>query len=223
MRKPNPQCDGMWKCGAFGRWLGHERRGTWMGLMHLKKETTERPILHSTSENTVGRGTYEWGSSLSLDNNLTSTLFFNVPASRTLRNEFLISISFPVFHMTCPFSQGHGLPWWLRQYSICLQWGRPGFNPWVGKIPWRRKWHPAPVLLPGKSHGQKILVGYGPWGRKESDSAAWLHFLSAKTVCLICFFWQCSLLVVSWLAILVIWFQFKCYLLREAFPDHTVS
>ena len=115
------------------------------------------------------------------------------------------------------------LPWWLRQYSICLQWGRPGFNPWVGKIPWRRKWHPTPVLLPGKSHGQKILVGYGPWGRKESDSAAWLHFLSAKTVCLICFFWQCSLLVVSWLAILVIWFQFKCYLLREAFPDHTVS
>ena len=32
------------------------------------------------------------------------------------------------------------LPWWLRRLSICLQCGRPGFNPWVGKIPWRRKW-----------------------------------------------------------------------------------
>ena len=38
-------------------------------------------------------------------------------------------------------------------YSICLQCGRPGFNPWVGKIHWRRKWQPTPVLLPGKSHG----------------------------------------------------------------------
>ena len=53
--------------------------------------------------------------------------------------------------------------------SICLQCGRPRFNPWVGKIPWRRKWQPTPVLLPGESHGWKSLVGYNPWGRKESD------------------------------------------------------
>ena len=46
----------------------------------------------------------------------------------------------------------------------------PGFNPWVGKISWRRKWQPTPVFLPGKSHGQKSLVGYSPWGRKESDT-----------------------------------------------------
>ena len=44
-----------------------------------------------------------------------------------------------------------------------------GFNPWVGKIPWRRKWQPTPVFLPGKSHGQRSLVGYHPWGHKESD------------------------------------------------------
>ena len=37
---------------------------------------------------------------------------------------------------------------------------RPGFNPWVGKIPWRRQWQPTPVLLPGKSHGRKSLIGY---------------------------------------------------------------
>ena len=37
-----------------------------------------------------------------------------------------------------------------------------GFNPWVRKIPWRRKWQPTPVFLPGKSHGQRSLVGYSP-------------------------------------------------------------
>ena len=58
--------------------------------------------------------------------------------------------------------------------------GRPGFNPWVGKIPWRRKWQSTPVLLPGKSHGQRSLVGYSPWGRKELDTAESLHFTSTS-------------------------------------------
>ena len=53
----------------------------------------------------------------------------------------------------------------------------PGFDPWVGKIPWRRKWQPTPVFLPGKSHGQRSLVGYIPWGSKESDTTERLHFL----------------------------------------------
>ena len=69
-----------------------------------------------------------------------------------------------------------GLPWWLRRSSICVQFWRPGFDPWVGKIPWRRKWHPTPVLLPGKSLGWRNLVGYSAWGRKESDTTEWLHF-----------------------------------------------
>ena len=50
------------------------------------------------------------------------------------------------------------------------------FDPWVGKIPWRRRWHPTPVLLPGKSHGRKSLVGYSPWGREESDTTERPHF-----------------------------------------------
>ena len=54
--------------------------------------------------------------------------------------------------------------------------GRPRFDPWVGKILWRRKWQPTPVLLPGKSHAQRIVVGYRPLGRKESDTTEWLHF-----------------------------------------------
>ena len=44
------------------------------------------------------------------------------------------------------------------------------FDPWVRKIPWRRKWQPTSVLLPGKSHGQRSLVGCGPWGQRESDA-----------------------------------------------------
>ena len=51
-----------------------------------------------------------------------------------------------------------------------------GFNPWVGKIPWRRKWQPTPVLLPGEFHGGRSLVGYSPRGRKELDMTEWLHF-----------------------------------------------
>ena len=42
-------------------------------------------------------------------------------------------------------------------------------NLWVGKIPWRKEWQSIAVFLPGKSHGQKNLAGYSPWGRIESD------------------------------------------------------
>ena len=54
---------------------------------------------------------------------------------------------------------------WSR---ICLQCRRFEFDPRVGKIPWRRKWQPTPVFLPGKCHGQRNLEGYPkPWGHKE--------------------------------------------------------
>ena len=54
--------------------------------------------------------------------------------------------------------------------SICLRCRRPGFNPWVRKIPWRREWQPTPVFLPEEFHGHRCLVGYSPWGYKESDT-----------------------------------------------------
>ena len=47
---------------------------------------------------------------------------------------------------------------------------RHGFDPWVGKIPWRRAFHPTPVFLPRESHDQRSLAGYSPWGHKESDT-----------------------------------------------------
>ena len=54
---------------------------------------------------------------------------------------------------------------------------RPGFDPQVRKIPWRRKWQPTPVSLSGKSHGWRSLVGYSPWGHKESDTTKRWHTL----------------------------------------------
>ena len=53
--------------------------------------------------------------------------------------------------------------------------GDPGSSPgW--EDPWRRKWQSTPVVLPGKSHGQRRLVGYSLWGRKESDTTERFHF-----------------------------------------------
>ena len=56
-----------------------------------------------------------------------------------------------------------------------LQCGRLGFDPWVRKILWRRKWQPTPVPLPGISHGRRSLVSYCPWGREELDTTERLH------------------------------------------------
>ena len=57
-----------------------------------------------------------------------------------------------------------------QMIRVCLQCGRPGFNPWVGQILWRRKLLPTPVFLPGESHGEMSLAGYSPQGRKELDT-----------------------------------------------------
>ena len=54
--------------------------------------------------------------------------------------------------------------------------GRTSFEIQRAWSPWRRRWHPTPVLLPGKSHGRRSLVGYSPWGLEESDTTERLHF-----------------------------------------------
>ena len=51
----------------------------------------------------------------------------------------------------------------------CRRCKRRGFDPWVRKIPWRRKQQPTLVFLPRESHGQRSLAGYSPWGHTESD------------------------------------------------------
>ena len=68
---------------------------------------------------------------------------------------------------------------WVGSYTVTTwqrwrqvlpsQHGRPGFNPWVRKIPWKREWVATPVFLPGEFHEQRSLAGYSPRGRKELD------------------------------------------------------
>ena len=62
----------------------------------------------------------------------------------------------------------------------CRRHRRPGFDPWVGKIPWRRKWQPTPVFLPGESRGQRSLAGYSPQGPKESDTTKVTQHMHAQ-------------------------------------------
>ena len=58
-------------------------------------------------------------------------------------------------------------PWWLSSKEPACLCGRCSFDPWVGKIPWRREWQPTSVFLPGESHGQRSLAGYSLWGPKS--------------------------------------------------------
>ena len=60
----------------------------------------------------------------------------------------------------------------------CRRLRRFRFDPKVRKIPWRRKWQPTPVFLPRKFHGQRSLVGYSPWGSKETDMIEHLSTMS---------------------------------------------
>ena len=72
-------------------------------------------------------------------------------------NFFCTLVSYSEFQMPI---EGHwGLPY--------LQCRRPGSDPWVGKIPWRRAWQPTPVFLPGESHGQRSLTGCRPWASQR--------------------------------------------------------
>ena len=66
-------------------------------------------------------------------------------------------------------------PKWLSSKKICLQCRRQGSNPWVRKMPWKRKWQPTPVFSPGEFHGQRSLVGFSPWGHRARHNLATEH------------------------------------------------
>ena len=73
-----------------------------------------------------------------------------------------------------------GVPRWCsgkESTCECRRHKRLWFDPWAGKIPWRREWQPTPVILPGESHEQRSLVGYSPWSHRESDTTehAFVH------------------------------------------------
>ena len=69
------------------------------------------------------------------------------------------------------YNHHKGIPRWHGGKEPACQYKGPGFNSWFRKILWRRKGQPAPVVLPGESHGQRSLVGYSPRGHKELDTA----------------------------------------------------
>ena len=63
-----------------------------------------------------------------------------------------------------------GLPRWLSGKECSCQRSKTWVDPWVRKIPWKRKWQSTPVSLPGRSYGEKNLAGYSPQGCKKSDT-----------------------------------------------------
>ena len=65
------------------------------------------------------------------------------------------------------------LPWWLRRQSVCLQCGRPGLDPWVGKFPGEGKGNPLQYSCLENPMDKRAWC---PWGRKESDTTEQLHF-----------------------------------------------
>ena len=94
----------------------------------------------------------------------------------------------------------------------CKRGKRCRFDPWVGKIPWRRKWQPAPGFLPGKFHGQKNLAGYSPWGHKESDTTEQLSTHKSFEQSLIILIFR-SFTTVNYFKLFVELRQWKSYLL----------
>ena len=70
------------------------------------------------------------------------------------------------------------------QESACQRrgWKRRSFDPWSGNISSSRKWQPAPVFLPGESHGQRSLAGYSPWSHEESDTTEWVSTSTTATI-----------------------------------------
>ena len=66
--------------------------------------------------------------------------------------------------------QIRGFPGGPSDKELTCQCRRCSFDPWVGKMPWRREWQPTPVFLPEEFLGQRSLAGYNPWGHKELDT-----------------------------------------------------
>ena len=89
-----------------------------------------------------------------------------------------------------------GLSLWFSGKEYAFQCRRCGFDLWVGKISWRRKWQATPVFLPGKFHGQRSLAGYSPWGptaHRKSKSLP-TEIVTQRHYCLLEGLWKLYLL-----------------------------
>ena len=104
---------------------------------------------------------------------MIALLVKNPPAMQEIRVRFL-GWKDPLEKGSATHSSILGLPLWLSWERICLQCGKPGFDPWVEKIPWRRERLPTPVFWPGESHGP-----CSPCGHKELDVIVTFTFKTA--------------------------------------------
>ena len=107
-------------------------------------------------------------------------------------------INYKLSYEICNLCLWTGLPWWLRWSRICLQCGRPGFDRWVGKIPWRRERLPTPVFWPGEFQGQRSLAAtihgvtksqtwltdfhFHLWTRGYCCRAGWVQVVSLQII-----------------------------------------
>ena len=98
------------------------------------------------------------------------------PSIRVFSSKSVLCIRWPEF-WSFSFSISPSNEYWTSLVAQMVK-RQSTMRERVGKIPWRRKWQSTPGLLPGKSHGQRSLVGYSPRGRKESDTTERLHFTS---------------------------------------------
>ena len=112
-----------------------------------------------------------------------------------------------------------GLPGGSAGKEPTCQCRRHKFDPWVGKILWRRKWQPTPVFLSGKFHGQRSLVSYSPWDRKESDTTEHTRTGVKWENASIFTFLNCCFVKIQWYSIFykVYFFKVNCKIV-----DHKV-
>ena len=75
-----------------------------------------------------------------------------------------------------PWTEESGFPGSSEVKASARNAGDLGSIPGLARLPWRRKWQPTPLFLPGESHGRRSLVDYSPRGRKEWGTTEWLHF-----------------------------------------------
>ena len=115
--------------------------------------------------------------------------FFNLENPRFSEHSILpFKYAFPEF--LCLL-----LPWWPRQWRICLKCRRSRFGLWVEKIPWKREWLPSPIFFPAEFHGQRSLVGFMGSQRVRHDwvtNTHWVfkHLIKCELISINSFYWQ---------------------------------
>ena len=125
----------------------------------------------------------------------------------TIQDMWLLNVNLlcPLTYLILVFSLMHtfllifiGYPRWLSGKESTCQCGRCWFNPWLRKIPWRRKWQRPPIFLPGKSHGQRSLAGCSPWGHKRvRHNLVTKQQQQQQQLCLDGKIWESSFMLIS--------------------------